>query len=50
MDNEIRDMDNEIWKPIATVTFDRDILNEIVEKAKAEILESIARPQGEWIV
>lgn len=34
---------------VANVTFDRDQLNEIVEKAKAEILENIERPQGEWI-
>ena len=35
---------------VANVTFDRDQLNEIVEKAKAEVLESIKIPHGEWEV
>lgn len=35
---------------VANVTFDRDQLNEIVEKAKAEVLESIKTPHGEWEV
>lgn len=34
---------------VANVTFDRDQLNEIVEKAKAEILEDIKKPHGKWI-
>ena len=35
---------------VANVTFDRDQLNEIVENAKAEVLESIKTPHGEWEV
>lgn len=38
------------FKPIAEVKFDKEQLQEIVDKAKAEVLASIERPQGEWIV
>lgn len=34
---------------VANVTLDKEQLEEIVEKAKAEVLASIDRPQGEWI-
>ena len=36
-------------KPICEVKFDKEQLQEIVDKAKAEVLASIERPQGEWI-
>ena len=36
------------FKPIAEVKFDEKQLQEIVDKAKAEVLASIERPQGEW--
>lgn len=35
---------------VANVTFDKEQLEEIVEKAKAEVLASIERPQSEWKV
>ena len=37
------------FKPIATVNFDKKQLQEIIDKAKAEVLASVERPQGEWI-
>ena len=37
------------FKPIAEVKFDKEQLQEIVDKAKAEVLASVERPQGEWI-
>lgn len=37
------------FKPIAEVKFDKEQLQEIVDKAKAEILESVERPQGKWV-
>ena len=37
------------FKPIATVNFDKEQLQEIVDKAKAEVLASIERPHGEWV-
>lgn len=36
------------FKPIAEVKFDKKQLQEIVDKAKAEVLASVERPQGEW--
>lgn len=36
------------FKPIAEVKFDKEQLQEIVDKAKAEVLESVERSQGEW--
>lgn len=36
-------------EPTFTVTFDEKQLQEIEDKAKAEVLASIERPQGEWI-
>ena len=36
-------------KPICKVKFDKEQLQEIVDKAKAEVLASIERPHGEWI-
>lgn len=35
--------------PVCKVTFDKEQLQEIVDKAKAEVLASIQRPHGEWI-
>ena len=35
-------------KVVANVTFDKEQLEELVEKAKADILAQIERPQGEW--
>ena len=37
-------------KLVANVTFNKEQLEEIVEKAKANILAQIERPQGEWVV
>lgn len=37
------------FKPIAEVKFDKEQLQEIVDKTKAEVLASIERPHGEWI-
>jgi len=37
------------FKPIAKVKFDKEQLQKIVDKAKAEVLAGIERPQGEWI-
>ena len=37
------------FKPVATVNFDKEQLQEIVDKAKAEVLASVERPQGKWI-
>ena len=37
------------FKPIAEVKFDKEQLQEIVDKARAEVLASVERPQGEWI-
>lgn len=37
-------------KLVANVTFDKEQMEELVEKAKADILEQIERPQGEWRV
>lgn len=36
------------FKPIAEVKFDKEQLQEIVDKAKAEVLASVEIPQGEW--
>lgn len=36
-------------KVVANVTFDKEQMEELVEKAKADILEQIERPQGEQI-
>lgn len=36
-------------KLVANVTFDKEQMEELVEKAKADILAQIERPQGEWI-
>ena len=36
-------------KVVANVTFNKEQLEEIVEKAKTDILAQIERPQGEWI-
>lgn len=36
------------FKPIAEVKFDKEQLQEIVDKAKAEVLASIEITQGEW--
>ena len=36
-------------KVVANVTFNKEQLEEIVEKAKADILAQFERPQGEWI-
>jgi len=35
-------------KLVANVTFNKEQMEELVEKAKADILEQIERPQGEW--
>ena len=35
--------------PFCEIKFDKEQLQEIVDKAKAEVLASIERPQGEWI-
>lgn len=37
------------FKPIAEVKFDKEQLQEIVDKAKAEVLASVERPQGDLI-
>lgn len=36
--------------PVCKVTFDEEQLQEIVDKAKVEMLASIERPQDEWKV
>ena len=36
-------------KLVANVTFNKEQVEELVEKAKADILAQIDRPQGEWI-
>ena len=36
-------------KVVANVTFNKEQVEELVEKAKADILAQIERPQGEWI-
>jgi len=36
-------------KVVASVTFNKEQLEEMVEKAKTDILAQIERPQGEWI-
>ena len=36
-------------KLVANVTFDKEQMEKLVEKAKADILAQIERPQGEWI-
>lgn len=36
-------------KLVANVTFNKEEVEELVEKAKADILAQIERPQGEWI-
>lgn len=36
-------------EPICEVKFDKEQLQEIVDKVKAEVLASVERPQGEWI-
>lgn len=36
-------------KPMVEVKFDKEQMQELVDKAKAEVLASIERPQGEWI-
>ena len=36
-------------KLVANVTFDKEQMEELVEKAKADILAQIERPQGKWI-
>ena len=38
------------FKPIAEVKIDKEQLQEIVDKAKAEVLASVERPQGEWLL
>ena len=35
-------------KVVANVTFNKEQMEELVEKAKADILAQIERPQGEW--
>lgn len=35
-------------KLVANVTFDKEQMEELVEKAKADILEQIKRPHGKW--
>lgn len=35
---------------LAKITFDKEQLQEIVDKAKAELLASIERPNGKWII
>ena len=35
-------------KVVANVTFNKEQVEELVEKAKADILAQIERPQGEW--
>ena len=35
--------------PYFEVKFDKEQMQELVDKAKAEVLASIERPQGEWI-
>ena len=35
-------------KLVANVTFNKEEMEELVEKAKADILAQIERPQGEW--
>lgn len=37
------------FKPIAEVKFDKEQLQEIVDKAKAEVLASVERPQGDLL-
>lgn len=37
------------FKPIAEVKFDEEQLQELVNKAKAEVLASVEIPKGEWI-
>ena len=36
-------------KLVANVTFNKEEVEELVEKAKADVLAQIERPQGEWI-
>ena len=36
-------------KLVANVTFNKEEVEELVEKAKADILAQIDRPRGEWI-
>ena len=36
-------------KVVVNVTFNKEQMEELVEKAKADILAQIERPQGEWI-
>lgn len=36
-------------KLFAEIHFDEEQLQELVDKAKAEVLASIERPQGEWV-
>lgn len=35
---------------LAKITFDKEQLQEIVDKAKEELLASIERPDGKWII
>ena len=37
------------FKPIAEVKFDKEQMQELVDKAKAEVLASVERPQGDLI-
>ena len=37
-------------KVVANVSFNKEQMEELVEKAKADILAQIERPQGEWII
>ena len=37
------------FKPIAEIKLDKEQLQEIVDKAKVEVMASVERPQGKWI-
>ena len=45
----VEQKEKELQIPVCEVKFDQEQMQELVDKAKAEVLASIERPQCEWI-